>query len=129
MISFKNATLLLKELDYERRCLRELSALEERGLRQVLDDTIIKSDFKKRFKALVDSDDLQSQQYPIYGNILKIQLKRKLCLYEEKKKKINEAIPRLQLIFQNKFFIPDLVALEIMWNFSAKDIDKLLYHV
>ena len=80
---------------YEKLCLEQLNVLSKRGLREVLDATIIKtikSDFKKRFKALVDSDDLQSEQYPIYGRMLKIQIKRNLFLYEEKRRKIKQAI-------------------------------------
>ena len=114
--------------DYEKLCLQELIVLSKCGLRQLLDQTI-KNDFKEKFEAIVDSPELLPQLYPIYGRMLKIQMKRKLFLYEEKRKKINEAIPRLQLIFQSSHVIPDLVAQNILWNLDTKDIDRLILKV
>ena len=120
------------EIEYEKFCLEELSALSECGLRQILEetimkrDTIIKRDLKEKLEAHIDAADPLPKLYPVYGNMLKIQIKRKLFLHKQKRQKINEAIPSLQLIFQNLWIIPDLVAENILWNFSAKDIDKLI---
>ena len=119
--------IFFKDINFEQRCLEELSTLGKHGLRPLLDDTI-KSNFKEKFNTIVDSPNLQRwpELYPIYGNMLKIQLKPKILLYEEKKQKINEAVARLQMIFQNVCLIPDLDAHKIIWNFSNTDIDKLL---
>ena len=113
------------ENNYGKQCLKELRALTEHGLLEVLEDNILERDSKTKFEGLIDSVHLLPDLYPIYGRMFKIQIKRKLPLYKEKMQKINQAIPCLQMIFQNVCIIPDLVAQNILWNLCTEDIDKL----
>ena len=110
--------------EYSDLCTEELNAIHRRGLREVLEDGDIKSDFKEKFVNLMNSNDLQV--YPIYRNLLKFRIRQKLIKYEEKKQKVCKAIPLLQAVFKNFGSLPHLCCYEILWNLNIEEIDVVL---
>ena len=109
------------EEDYADYCLRELDWLETRSLRrEIFDKTITDCEFKKRFENLIDSSNL-CKLYPIYGQLLKIKIRKRL-LEIEKKEIIKNAIPQLQFLAKAYCNLPDICCEEILQNFEVFDL-------
>ena len=113
------------EKHYAKLCEGELKALSKRGLREIFNNTIVKNEFMEKFGTVAHSLEFQTQ-YPIYGNFLKIELKRKLIEYEKKKQKVWENVPNIQSLLEEVCYLPELCAQAILWNFSIEELDKMM---
>ena len=103
-----------------------MKKFEELNLRQELKNTKnFSHSFKRKFGHLVDSPGLL-QEYPIYGPLLQIRLKRRLIEFEKRQQKIFKAMLYVTFIVKNICPLPLICAEEIVKNFNANEIDEFV---
>ena len=73
---------------------------------------------------IIGSEDLL-EKYHIYGETLKIKLKKRFMKYNLKKEKILLALPYMTFLADNFCRLPYICAEKILWNLNCEDIDQL----
>ena len=114
------------ELSFENDCLKELDGLSKLGLRhQLAADATVWHDYRAKFGSLIRSSDSLAN-FPIYGRLLKIRVKRRLVAFGKKKKLAWEAMPYITSLVQKFCILPSTCAQEILWNFNCNELDAFI---
>ena len=114
------------ESSYYQLCLKELDDISKLGLRHQLEaDVIVWHNYRAKFGNVFRSPELLAN-FPIYGRLLKIRVKRRLIAFEKKKEKVWEAMPHITSLVRQFCNLPTLCTQEILWNFSYTELDSLI---
>ena len=115
------------EKSYEDECAKELEKLSKVGLSVKLNQNgAVWSDFRKKFGFICDiPHSWMPFMYPIYGQVLKIKIKRELLEFEKKRTKVPQAVPYITDLV-SKFCCPNVCARTILWYFSAQELNEFI---
>ena len=113
--------------DYSVSCMVELSEIESLGLLQELEDRtgFVRRDYKRKFGDFIGSSELP-QRYPIYGNLLKIKLGKRLCQLQRKKQMIEEAIPLMSFLVPTYCKLPYSCADHILRYLTNQELEQFI---
>ena len=119
--------------NYGEQCSREIERLVEKGLwrQELIGNVELWHDFKYKFGDIVSSSSSPEFPllYPIYGEYLQFQLEKRLIQFENKKKKVNRALPYLRQLLRQLCQLPEICAQEILWYFTCDELSKFINNI